>query len=615
VTYVQRESEPGGKICWYQWTEHALTNETGDIYEYQAVGRDITIENELEKQSKTNIRNMEFLCQTAMEFAEISTDVDIYRFIGERLLHLVPDSIVGVLTYDPEKDVSHIKYVSNNTLILKIKEITGNDLYNMPLHIGAEIKRSILDSGRLIRIPSSSGIFRLKDLPEREVSGVLREFDVGEIFLASLTWNKSLFGSVAIAVRDISQIGDPMVIETFITQAAITIQRKLATEALSESERRFRSITDLSPFPIAILGEDGRYLYINKRFSEVFGYTSMDLKTGMDWFRVAYPDPVRRTEALQQWKIDLKNSKVGDVRRRQFRVRCRDGSMKDILFSPVTMPDRRQCIIYEDITGQKHSESVRSLLAAIVESSNDAIVGTDKDGSITTWNRAAEEIYGYSVAEIVGMPVSVLMPADGRSRWTDLIARVMQGERISHFGARNVRKDGRIIDVSISISPITDANGETTGVSGIIRDVTVQIRRERERIIMESAIASSINAIGIADLDGSVTHVNEAFLRMWGYEDPAEVLGRPIEIYAHEDGHALDDIKEVIGALFREGRWRGEVLARKKDGTEFYVQLSASTITDDRGEPLCLMASFVDTTFNRMTENTGAVQDKKRSDD
>ena len=99
----------------------------------------------------------------------------------------------------------------------------------------------------------------------------------------------------------------------------------------------------------------------------------------------------------------------------------------------------------------------------------------------------------------------------------------------------------------------------TTGVSGIMHDVTVQIRRERERIIMESAIASSINAIGIADLDGNVTYVNDAFLRMWGYENHAEVLGRPIEIYAHEDGHALDDIKEVMSALFREGQveWRG----------------------------------------------------------
>ena len=172
--------------------------------------------------------------------------------------------------------------------------------------------------------------------------------------------------------------------------------------------------------------------------------------TGSGWhFRILRC----RTEALQQWKTDLENSNVGDVRRRQFRVRCRDGSMKDILFSPVTMPDRRQCIIYEDMTSQKHSERVRSLLAAIVESSNDAIVGTDRDGSITTWNRAAEEIYGYSAAEIIGMPVSMLMPADDRSRWKDLIGRVMQGERISHFRARNVRKDGRdnrCIDLRIS---------------------------------------------------------------------------------------------------------------------------------------------------------------------
>ena len=121
MTFVQRVTGQEGKICWHQWTGHALIDETGDIYEYQAVGRDITAEKELEKQSNTNIRNMEFLCQTAMEFAEISPDADIYRFIGECLLNLVPDSIVAVLTYHLEKDTLLMKYISNNTLIPRDK--------------------------------------------------------------------------------------------------------------------------------------------------------------------------------------------------------------------------------------------------------------------------------------------------------------------------------------------------------------------------------------------------------------------------------------------------------------------------------------------------------------
>jgi len=593
VTHEQRVSQAGGKILWQQWTERALINEAGDIYEYQAVGRDITVQKDLESNVNAYIRNMEFLCQTAMEFAEIPVDADINRYIGERIQALVPESIVGVLTHD-EEDVLHLKYVSNPAIVQRIKEITGSDLFILPLRIGSETKQSLLDGGKLVRIPSSSGIFQFRDLPARELSSLLRQFGIGVIYLASLTWNKRLFGSVAIAVREHSQLGDQRVIETLITQAAITVQRKLANEALSESERRFRSITDLSPFPIAIIGEDGEYLYINKKFSEVFGYSSRDLQTGRDWFRLAFPDPVGRTEAIKQWKNDLQNSKVGDVRRRQFHVRCADGSIKEILFSPVTMPDTRQCVIYEDITIQKHSESVRSLLAAIVESTNDAIIGMDRGGSITIWNRAAEDVYGYSAAEIIGMPVSVLIPADGRSHWKELISRVMEGERITHFRSLNVRKGGQIIDVSISISPITDAMGIITGVSGIIRDVTQQIRKERERIIMESAIASSINAIGIADLEGNVTYVNEAFLRMWGYENRGEVIGKPIEIYAHEDGSALDDIKEVLSTLFRVGEWNGKVLARKNDGTTFYAHLSANMVRDDHGTPLCLMASFID---------------------
>src|SRR3954467_15581463 len=114
----------------------------------------------------------------------------------------------------------------------------------------------------------------------------------------------------------------------------------------------------------------------------------------------------------------------------------------------------------------------RNRLAAIVECAEDAIVGKNLDGIITSWNPAAERLYGYTPEEAIGQPISILMPPEHHGELTSILDRLKRGERIRHYEAERVRKDGTRIEISVSISPIRDAQGQIVGAAGIGHEIT-----------------------------------------------------------------------------------------------------------------------------------------------
>jgi two-component system, cell cycle sensor histidine kinase and response regulator CckA len=133
-------------------------------------------------------------------------------------------------------------------------------------------------------------------------------------------------------------------------------ERTLAQNTLQESEDRFRRISDLSPFGISIIESDGTYLYVNKKFIEIFGYTLEDIPNGKTWFHKAFPNTDYRREIISVWFSDLQTAKRHEVRTREYIVRCKDGAFRNILFKPMTLGDKRQFIIYEDLTERKKLE-------------------------------------------------------------------------------------------------------------------------------------------------------------------------------------------------------------------------------------------------------------------
>ncbi|QEG31319.1 Autoinducer 2 sensor kinase/phosphatase LuxQ [Gemmata obscuriglobus] len=165
---------------------------------------------------------------------------------------------------------------------------------------------------------------------------------------------------------------------------------------------------------------------------------------------------------------------------------ARDGSERPIDDSASPIRDETGAVagavlVFRDITERKKAEIAQARLAAIVESSDDAIIGKDLDGTIRSWNRGAERAFGYTAAEAVGRSITLLVPPERLGEERDILDRLGRGERVEQFETVRVRKDGRRVDVALTVSPIRDAEGHITGASKVARDVTAAKRAERTR--------------------------------------------------------------------------------------------------------------------------------------
>jgi PAS domain S-box-containing protein len=237
--------------------------------------------------------------------------------------------------------------------------------------------------------------------------------------------------------------------------------------------------------------------------------------------------------------------------------------------------------IARDVTDRKLIERQAFHLSALVSSSDDAIASKDLNGIVLSWNGAAERIFGYSAAEIVGQSIRLIVPSDRWNEEDDVLRSVRAGERVEHFDTLRRRKDGVLIPVSLAISPIRTATGAIIGVSKIIRDISERSMMEREANRLAAIVDSSDDAIISKDLNGVVRTWNRAAEQMFGYT-AAEIIGRPITTIIPED--RLLEEGNVLGRI-RDGLSIGhyETIRRAKDGTLVPISLTVSPICDRDG--------------------------------
>jgi two-component system, cell cycle sensor histidine kinase and response regulator CckA len=217
-------------------------------------------------------------------------------------------------------------------------------------------------------------------------------------------------------------------------------------------------------------------------------------------------------------------------------------------------------------------------LAAIVESSDDAIVSKKLDGTILTWNASAERIFGYSAAEMVGDTVFRLVPPELHDDERDILRRISQGEHIAHFETIRRHKNGNLFPVELSVSPLRDEEGIIVGASSIKRDITERRRALETAARLAAIVESSEDAILSKTLDGIILTWNAAAERMYGYS-ASEIVGHTI--YALIPGELQQEEQDILARVARgEHVAHYETVRRRKDGSQVNISLTLSPIYD-----------------------------------
>ena len=256
--------------------------------------------------------------------------------------------------------------------------------------------------------------------------------------------------------------------------------------------------------------------------------------------------------------------------------------------------------VVRDITERKHAEEElkksEERYRQLAENAGEAILVV-QDGMIRFSNPKGAELSGYSIEELTYNPFVEFIYPDDSAMVADHYLRRLEGDTLPQtYDCRVTRKDGAIRRAELNTVLISWDN--RPAVLCFMSDITDRKKAEEELIIKDTALASSVNAVAMADMEGNLTYVNNAFLNWWGYKDKKQVLGKPSTGF----WQVVDAAEEVQKAVQKEGGWTGELSAKRKDGTFFDVQLSSSSVKNKTGKPICLMTSFVDITERKRTE-------------
>jgi len=425
--------------------------------------------------------------------------------------------------------------------------------------------------------------------------------------------------------------------QVWVTVLHDITERKKAVEALKEREQRYRTFFDNAP--ISLWEED--FSAVKEALDEMISQGIPDLRSYLD----AHPEVVIRTAelirivdindaTLRLYGARSKNELYGNITRVlapdslvtlkeilvaiatgkdyieaeavnrrlngelidiiiKIAIPAKDSEFGDLLIGIVDITDRKRMEEALQESEKKYRDLVDLLPQTVFE--------CDLEMNLTYVNQQTYRIFGYTEEDFRrGLNIRRLLAPEEEGRARENAEQVLRGEKAPDIGTEYiaVKKEGTPFPILVYSSTLLVA-GRLSGLRGIAVDISSHKLVEEALLVRDRAIASSINGIAMADLDGTITFANNSFLKMWGYGDKREVLGRKADtfwLHRVEMVAAIDHVQE-------HGTWSGEMIAERKDGTTFIAQISGSVVRDAAGIPLCLMASFLDITKRKLAED------------
>ncbi|WP_164913629.1 PAS domain S-box protein [Methanoculleus taiwanensis] len=365
------------------------------------------------------------------------------------------------------------------------------------------------------------------------------------------------------------------------------------------SENFCRTLLEIPGAALLIVGEDGTIAAVNAECERRFGFARRELEGCTLWDR--FFSGSNRGVIREYLRLCRENPAYAP---RDYPVSIIDaeGALRDVVLSVAALPGmQRYAVSLVDMTELRRLEAAlkasEEKFREIVQRSFDVLFTCNEACVLTYVSPAIERITGYTPEDLIGHSFEDLILPSSKRHLEDAENTLRRGLPVEGLTLTIVRRDGMPCVIEINASPL-GSGGVTTGVQGVCRDITDRMRAEAELKIKEMAIVSSVSAILLIDLEGVVEYVNQAFLRLWGYDPEDEVLGRPVATFWQHEQRA----DQVFSALRRDGTWVGEIAGVRKDGAPFDAQMSANVVTDEYGNSLCFVAYVVDISDRKRVE-------------
>lgn len=402
---------------------------------------------------------------------------------------------------------------------------------------------------------------------------------------------------------------DGSVIGVVLVFRDVTENRR-ASERLRRNEQELLDLFENANVGVQFIGPDGTILRVNRCQLELLGYDEdeyvgrhvADFHTD----RYAIEDLLRRLHAGET----LTGCPA--------RLKRKDGSYRDVLINSSVRWEQDRFVNARwftlDVTNQRRADEARTLLAAVVETSEDAIVTKTLDGTITSWNWGAERLFGFSADDAVGKSITIIYPSERLAEEEEIVRRLRAGERVEHFETQRLASDGRLLDISLAVSPLRDENGAVVGASTVARDITA--RKRTEQALQESeerfrTLADNIAQFAwMADETGSVIWYNRRWFDYTG-TTMDEMAGWGWQAVHHPDH--VERVVEKIRRCFATGEvWEDLFPLRGRDGNYRWFLSRAVPIRDASGRVLRWFGTNTDVTAQREAEEALREVDRRK---
>ena len=357
-----------------------------------------------------------------------------------------------------------------------------------------------------------------------------------------------------------------------------------AEESLRASEEQYRSLVASIPEIVWRADGEGNVSFVGPRVEVVLGYSAAEVYQQGDsvWYNSIHIDD--RERVRQAFESLINEGTRYDV---ECRFQRKSGEWLWMHDRAVVASDssgvRFATGLLSDITERKEAEETLRKLASIVQFSQDAIVGKQMDGVITSWNRGAERMYGYTAAEAIGQNLSFLFSSGREDEMEAIMERLRSGQAIESLETERLTRAGLLLDVSVSISPIKDVTGEITGASSIARNIAPRKRAEEQLRLLSAALEAAANAVVITDYEGTIVWVNRALTSLTGYSKE-EALGSNASLL--KSGEQPESFYADVWSTISSGEvWRGEIVSGRKDKTRYTGEITITPVTQDAADP------------------------------